>query len=184
VVPDASRIQDKVQLAETLGLNRFNPDYYALVLGNHVLGGGFYSTRLYRDLREETGLVYFVEARLDADQTRALYSIEYGCNSDNVAKARAIVLRNLEAMRTQPVSPDELRQAQAMLLREIPLAESSLASIAHGLISRSTLDLPLDEPTIAANHYVALTPEQVKAAFARWLRPEDLVQVTQGPAPR
>lgn len=38
-VPDNSRIQDQVTLAETLGLNRFNPDYYALELGNHILGG-------------------------------------------------------------------------------------------------------------------------------------------------
>ena len=55
-VPNASRVQDEVTLAETLGLNRFNPDYYALELGNHVLGGGFYATRFYRDLREKGGL--------------------------------------------------------------------------------------------------------------------------------
>ena len=54
-VPDQSRIQAKVTLAQTLGLTRSNPDYYALELGNHVLGGAFYATRLYRDLREETG---------------------------------------------------------------------------------------------------------------------------------
>ena len=48
-VPNASRIQDKVTLAQTLGLTRSNPDYYALELGNHVLGGGFYATRLYQD---------------------------------------------------------------------------------------------------------------------------------------
>jgi zinc protease len=44
-VPNARRVQDEVTLAETLGLNRFNSDYYALELGNHVLGGGFYATR-------------------------------------------------------------------------------------------------------------------------------------------
>ena len=40
-VPNATRVQDNVTLAEVLGLNRFSPDYYALELGNHVLGGGF-----------------------------------------------------------------------------------------------------------------------------------------------
>jgi len=39
-VPDASRVQDKVTLSHTLGLTRTNDDYYALDLGNHVLGGG------------------------------------------------------------------------------------------------------------------------------------------------
>jgi len=182
-VPDSSRIQDKVVLAQTAALIRSNPEYYALKLGNHVLGGGFYATRLYRDLRERTGLVYNVGVSLEANQTRAAYLVEYGCNPDNVAKARAIVVRNLVEMQTQPVSPKELRQAQAMLLREIPLSESSLSSIALGLISRSTLDLPLDEPTIAAKRYVALTAAEVQAAFAKYVRPQDLVEVTQGPIP-
>jgi zinc protease len=183
-VPDASRIQDQVVLAETLGLTRANPDYYALKLGDHVLGGGFYATRLYQDLRQKTGLVYSVSVELMAYQTRALYAIHYGCNPDNVAKARGIVVNNLHKMMSQPVEPDELRQAQAMLLKEIPLSESSLGRISQSLISRWVLDLPWDEPTIAARHYLALTPDQVKAAFAKWLRPEVLVQVTQGPAPR
>ncbi|MCK9375780.1 MAG: insulinase family protein [Syntrophobacterales bacterium] len=183
-VPDASRVQDKVTLAQTLGLTRGNPDYYALVLGNHVLGGGFYATRLYQQLREETGLVYYVGVTVEANQTRAAYAIDYGCNPGNVAKAQGIVVRNLAAMQTQPVAADELHQAKAMLLREIPLSESSLTSIAQGLLSRSILDLPLDEPTLAAQHYMAMTADQVKAAFAKWVRPPDLVQVTQGPTPQ
>jgi zinc protease len=97
-VPDVSRIQDKVMLAETLGLTRTSPDYYSLKLGNHVLGGGFYATRLYQDLRQKTGLVYFVSVGVSADQTRAIYSIDYGCNPDNVSKARSIVDQNLLKM--------------------------------------------------------------------------------------
>jgi zinc protease len=184
VVPDTSRVQDKVVLAQTVGMTRSNPDYYALVLGNHVLGGGFYASRLYQQLREETGLVYSVGVELEANKTRALYAVGYGCNPGNVAKARAIVYRNLVEMQKQPVNQSELRQAKAMLLRQIPLTESSLESIARGLISRSTLGLPLDEPTVAAHRYVALTPEQVKAAFSKWLRPNDLVQIVQGPTPK
>jgi zinc protease len=181
VVPDNSRVQDKVTLAETLGLNRSNPDYYALQLGNHVLGGAFYATRLYQDLREETGLVYYVSPSLDIGLTRSLYEISYGCDPQNVAAARAIIERDLREMLTTPVTPEELEQAKALLLREIPLSESSVDSIAEGLIYRATHDLPLDEPTLAARRYLKLTAEEVRKAFARWIRPGDLVQVTQGP---
>ena len=52
VVPDASRVQDETSLVETVPIERTNPDFYALELGDHVLGGGFYATRLYRDLRQ------------------------------------------------------------------------------------------------------------------------------------
>jgi len=55
--------------------------------------------------------------------------------------------------------------------------------IAQGWLSRSVLNLPLDEPTRAAHIYVKLTARDVKAAYANWLRPDDLVEVVQGPAP-
>jgi zinc protease len=183
-VPNQSRIQDKVTLAETLGLNRSNPDYYALKLGNHVLGGAFYATRLYQSLREKTGLVYYVSSSFDVGQTRALYAVGYACDPQNVAKAKVIVEQNLENMQSAPVSPGELQQAKALLLREIPLSEASVGSIAEGLIYRATHELPLDEPTRAAHRYLGLTAEEVRAAFAKWVRPNDLVQVTEGPSPK
>jgi zinc protease len=52
------------------------------------------------------------------------------------------------------------------------------------MISRTLIGLPLDEPIQAARRYVTLTGEDVRAAFAKWLRPDDLVQVTEGPAPQ
>ncbi|MGH7170014.1 MAG: insulinase family protein, partial [Gemmataceae bacterium] len=65
-VPDPEATQDTVSLAEQLTIDRFSPDYYPLQLGNHVLGGGFYATRLYHDLRQVAGYVYFVGVSLNA----------------------------------------------------------------------------------------------------------------------
>ncbi|ACO34623.1 MULTISPECIES: pitrilysin family protein [Acidobacterium] len=184
LVPDAQRVQDAVILAEQLKLNRFSPDYYPLQLGNHVLGGGFYATRLYHDLRQTTGLVYFVGVGMDATRTRASYSIQYGCDPGNVSKARALIVRDLDQMRTQEVSPSELHQAKSLLLRQIPLSEASETAVAEGLLGRAVIGLPLDEPLIAAKKYNALTAAQVRAAFARDLDPNNLVQVVRGPAPK
>jgi zinc protease len=183
-VPDTSRVQDKITLASTLGLNRSNPDYYALQLGNHVLGGAFYATRLYRDLRKEAGLVYYVSSSFNIGKTRSFYTVDYACDPENIAKAHALIIRDLKAMQTNPVTPSELRQAKALLLREIPLSESSIDHIADGLLHRAVHDLPLDEPTRAAQKYVQLTANQVMAAYAKWLRPDDLVEVSQGPPAR
>lgn len=181
VVPDASRVQDQVILAETLALNRYDPDYYALELGNHVLGGAFYATWLYRDLREEQGLVYYVDSSFQVGKTRAVYMVDYASDPANVAKARAIVTRDLKQMQTAPVSAAELLRAKTLLLRQTSLAEASVDSIAAGLISRTVLGLPLDEPVRAARRYLALTAKQVQAAYAKWLSTARLVQVTQGP---
>ena len=103
-VPDSSRVQDKVTLAETLTLTRTNADYYALQLGNHVLGGGFYATRLYRDLREKSGLVYFVDSSFNVGLTRGVYQVEYACDPPNVSKARAVILGDLKDMQTKKVT--------------------------------------------------------------------------------
>jgi zinc protease len=181
-VPDKARVQADVTLAQTLGITRSNPDYYALELGNHVLGGAFYATRLFRDLREETGLVYTVSTTFDVGVTRSIYGVTFGCYPQNVSKARAIVENDLRQMQTTPVSPEELDRARALLLRQIPLSESSTDAIAGVLLYLSTHLLPLDEPLRAARQYMALTAEQVKEAYAKWLRPDGLVQVVRGPS--
>ena len=183
-VPDASRVQDKITLAETLQLTRTNLDYYALQLGNHVLGGGFYATRLYRDLREKNGLVYFVDSSFTVGLTRGVYQVEYACDPPNVSKARAVILRDLKDIQTKKVTAQELHQAKLMLLRDIPLAESSVDYIAQGWLAYSALGLPLDERVHAGEIYVKLDADDVKNAFAKWLRPDGVVQVTQGPMPR
>jgi len=183
-VPDRSRVQDQVSLAETLAMDRFDPDYYALELGNEVLGGGFYASKLGQDLREQNGLVYFVSSSLDAGRTRTVYSVDYGCDPDNVSRARTLIVKDLKEMQTAPVDSARLERAKAILLRRIPLSESSVGSIARGWIYRVDAGLPLEEPTIAARHYLSLTGKDVEAAFAAHVRPADLVQVVQGPPPQ
>ena len=182
-VPDTSRIQDKVTLGETIGITRSDPGFYALQLGNNVLGGGFYSTRLSRDLRKNTGLVYSVGSLFDIGKSRGMYFVQYACDPGNVSKVHTSIVRELDDLRKSLVTADELQRAKIMLISQIQLEEGSTDGITQGLIRRWDLDLPLDEPAIAAQKYIQISAEDVRAAFANWLRPEDLVRVTQGPQP-
>jgi zinc protease len=183
VVPDPSRVQDETSLVETVGVTRADPAYYALQLGDHVLGGGFYATRLYHDLRQVAGYVYDVSNRLEAGKTRATYTVSYGSDPPNVSKARRLVARDLHAMQTTDVTPAELEQAKAILLRQLPLGESSEDDVAGALAARSIAGLPLDEAHRAATIYASITAAQVRAAFAKYVRPAAFVQVVQGPNP-
>lgn len=183
-VPDASRVQDRVTLAETLALTRLNPDYYALELGNNVLGGAFYSTRFTRHIRKDAGLVYSVQSDLQLSRTRGIYLVQYASDPQNVAKVHHMVAGEIRQMQNAPVTADELQRAKALLPRQISLDESGVGEIALGFIHRWDLGLPLDEPTIAARRYLALGAREVQAAFVKWLRPGDLVRVSQGPSPR
>ena len=183
-VPDPSHVQDEVELAEELEMNRFSHDYYTLQIGNYVLGGGFYATRLYRDLRQKAGYVYNIDDSLQAGQTRANYSITYGCDPKNVSKARVMVEQELRDMQKNNISPTELQQAKALLLRQIPLSEASEDSVASGFIGRARIGLPLDEPSNAAKRYFDMTADDVRAAFAKFVDPANFVQVVRGPAPQ
>ena len=182
-VPDASRVQDRVVLAQNLALTRSDPDYYPLALGNAVLGGSFYSTRLSIDLRKHAGLVYSVESVLQAGRTRSAYLVQYASDPQNVARAANMVAREITNMQTTPAGSDELTRVKAYLLRQIPLSEAGLDEIARAMLARTDLGLPLAEPQRAAERYIALDAAAVQEAFRKWLRPQDLVRVSTGPTP-
>ncbi len=184
LVRDGSRVQDQVTLVEVLGLDRKHPDYYPLEVGNHVLSGAFYATRLYRDLREKAGLVYTVESQMEIGKTRSLFAVFYACDPANAVRARSMVEGDLRAMQSVPITPEELRMAKALLIRKLPLSQSSTDSIAGELLRLVHDDLPLDEPRKGAERYLRITATDVRDAFAKWIRPGDFVQVTLGPPAR
>jgi zinc protease len=120
---------------------------------------------------------------LQAGRTRSVYLVEYASDPGNVRKAADMVAREVTAMQDTAVGADELTRVKACLLRQLPLSEAGIAEIAAGLLQRSDLGLSLDEPTNAAHHYIGLDGAGVQAAFRKWLRPQDLVRVSEGPAP-
>ncbi|MGE5626273.1 MAG: M16 family metallopeptidase [Bacillota bacterium] len=183
-VPDQSNVQDEVVLVQSLGSNLFNPERYALEVGNQVLGGSFYASRLSRDLREKSGLVYTVNSQFQWGRTRAYYQVNYGCDPDKVSEARNLVMNDLASMQAAPISAAELTRAKATLLRRIPLRAASVVDVAGVLLKHSVDGLPLDEDVIAAQHYVQMTPEAVQAAFKQWLKPANMVEVVKGPPPQ
>jgi hypothetical protein len=100
----------------------------------------------------------------------------------SVPKARESIDRDLRAMGTDNMTADELHQAKALLLRQMPLRESSEDAVAGGLLARAQMGLPLDDPARAAARYLALTADEVRAAFAKWINADRFVQVARGPA--
>ncbi|MES1923999.1 peptidase M16 domain-containing protein [Salinisphaera sp. T31B1] len=182
-VPDDAKVQDTVQLAETLGLHEDQRDYRALELGNQVLTGGFYASRLYRELRAERGLVYYIHSGIDASRTRTHLAFEYGALPDKVATANRLIADALTQMIDAPVSAAELHRARAELIRQVALNQASADAIGGGLLSRIERGAPLDAPYRAAAAYQKIDADEIQAAFKQWIRPDDLVRVIQGPAP-
>ena len=179
-VPDSTSLQDTVEVAETIDLPVTNPDRFNLMVGNTILGSGF-SSRLYRDLRVRTGYVYNVESQLDWTRTRSIYNASFGADPDKVSRARAALVADIKDLQANAVGDVELNRAKAQLLRRLPMQRASVDGLAALDLRLVDLNIPLDTPQIAAQHFYDASSAQVKLAFAKYLRPDDLAQVVKGP---
>ena len=183
VIDNSYASQDQVLMGQILPLNMHNPDRYALQLGNNVLGGNGFASRLMADIRVKHGYAYGAGSGMHFDRSRSIFFVQYGSDPDKVAPVNALIHQNLLEMQTTPIKQSELDNARQYEIRSIPVGVSSINSIARALLDWAWHDEPLDQPMVAAKRYLTLTPEQVQAAFKRYLKPNNLVQVVQGPPP-
>jgi zinc protease len=184
VVPNAYASQDTVLMGQMLDLNLHDPNRYALQLGNEVLGGNGFASRLMVDIRVKHGYAYGAGSGMRFDRSRSIFFVQYGSDPGKVAPVDNLVRENLAEMQDVPVKPDELTNAKQAVIRSIPLEVSSVAQIAKGLLTWSYKGEPLDEPMVAAKYYLNLTAQQVRDAFGKYIKPAHLVQVVQGPTPQ
>jgi zinc protease len=175
--------QDQVLMGQMLELNMHNPDRYALQLGNDVLGGNGFASRLMTDIRVKHGYAYGAGSGLRLDRSRSIFFVQYGSDADKVSAVDGLVRQNLLDMQNTPVKEDELSNARQYEIRSIPVGVASIDSIGRSLLNWAWHDEPLDQPMVAAKHYLSMTPEQVQAAFKKYLKPQSLMQVVQGPPP-
>jgi zinc protease len=184
VVPNAYASQDQVLMGQVMDLNLHDPARYALQLGNEVLGGNGFASRLMLDIRVKHGYAYGAGSGMNFERSRSVFFVRYGSDPERVGAVDALVRENLAQMQDEPVEADELTNARQARIRSIPLEVSSVERIAGSLLNWSYKGEPLDQPMVAAKFYLNLTAQQVQAAFKQYIRPANLVQVVQGSAPR
>jgi zinc protease len=180
----AGRLQAQVTLSEVIPIGNTDPDYPMLRLANTVLSGEFYASILYRDLREVHGYAYDVSSAIDAGRNRSVFSISYGSDPENVARASRLVVDDLTALQKAPLPREQLLRAQALVLGQLPIQRESYSALAWQLLAFSSAGQPLDEDVIEARAALSATPQRVQNAVAKWIRPQDLVRIVIGPEGR
>jgi len=181
-IPATGRVQAEVTLAETIPMTYANPDYAVLQLANTVLSGGFYDSILYRDVRETHGYAYSVDSRLSGGHNRSTFEVTYGADPQNVAAAQRIIVNDLALLQKTLLDPDRLLRAKALALGSLPVRQASYDGLASQLLTYAATGRPLNEDRIEAAAKLRATPQSVRAAMARWVRPKDFAQVIVGPA--
>ncbi|MFG0585946.1 M16 family metallopeptidase [Pseudomonas sp. zjy_9] len=172
--------QTHLMLAQ-LGIDRRDPDYAALYLGNQIFGGGGFGTRLMSEVREKRGLTYGVYSGFSAMQARGPFMINLQTRAELSEGTLALVKQLLADYLRDGPTQQELDNAKRELAGSFPLSTASNADIVGQLASMGFYDLPLSYLDDFMRDVQGLTAEQVKAAMARHLDPAALVVVTAGP---
>ncbi|WP_341303967.1 pitrilysin family protein [Pseudomonas sp. TMP25] len=164
-----------------LGIDRRDPDYAALYLGNQVFGGGGFGTRLMTEVREKRGLTYGVYSGFSAMQARGPFMINLQTRAELSDGTLQLVKSMLADFIANGPTEQELNNAKRELAGSFPLSTASNAAIVGQLGSMGFYDLPLSYLEDFMRDVQALTVEQVKTAVAKRLDVNALVIVTAGP---
>lgn len=168
-------------LLAQLGVDRREPDYAALTLGNQILGGGGFGTRLMEEVREKRGLTYGVYSGFSAMQARGPFMISLQTRAEQSVGTLQLVQDILRDYLASGPTQKELDDAKRELLGSFPLGTASNADIVGQLGVIGFYNLPLDYLDQFMAQVQALSVEQVKGAMARHLDPSKLVIVSAGP---
>lgn len=172
--------QTHLMLAQ-LGVDRREPDYAALVLGNQILGGGGFGTRLMEEVREKRGLTYGVYSGFSAMQARGPFMINLQTRAELSEGTLELVQGILRDYLATGPTAKELEDAKREMLGSFPLSTASNADIVGQLGAMGFYDLPLIYLDDFMTEVQGLSVEQVKAAMNRHLSADKLVIVTAGP---
>ena len=164
-----------------LGITRDDPDRYKVLVMNDILGGGGFSARLLTRIRSDEGLAYSASSSFGVGvYYEGVFRAGFQSRSETVARATAIVLEEIERIRTAPVEEEELRNSIAYFVETFSRSFSSAASTA-GLFASDEYT-GRDPAYLAAyrDNIASVTAEDVLDIAQRYLDPDALVILVVG----
>lgn len=155
-----------------LGVQRDNPDYYAIQVMNYILGGGGFNSHLVAKIREERGWAYDVGSAFIPDKYAGTFSVSLQTKNETAEPAIEAVLAEMRRIREQPVSDGELEDAKAFLTGSFPLRLDTSGKIARWLASIEYFGLGLDYTDRYPGLIHAITAADVQRVARAYLDPE------------
>lgn len=162
------------------GVARDDPDWYAALVMNHVLGGGGQQSRLFNEVREKRGLAYSVSSGLRTYKRAALLVVSTGSANERVAEAIRVIRTEMARLRNDGLTEAELADSKTYLTGALALSLDSSGSIASLLHSMQVDGLDPDHLTRRGALIAAVKLEDVRRVARRLLRDETLTTVVVG----
>jgi len=174
-----SSTQSHVYIGQT-GITRTDPDFFALYVGNHILGGNGLVSILSKEIREQRGLSYSVYSHLLPMQEPGPFLMGLQTKNNQVEQALEVLMHTLRQFLQDGPSSLQLKEAKQNITGGFPLQISNNAKIVEQLAMMGFYNLPLDYLDTFSSKVDAVTAAQVRDAFQRRIIPEHFVTVIVG----
>ena len=161
-------------------VTRSNPDYFPLLVGNYVLGGGGFVSRLMAEVREKRGLAYSVSSYFIPGKDTGIFRAGLQTKSDQAAMALEVMSSTIAKFIADGPTPSELLAAKSNLVNGYPLRIDNNRKLLDNVSSIAWNELPLDTMEIWTKQVEAVTLEQVTAAFQKYLAMDRMKIVVLG----
>ncbi len=159
-------------------IERGNPDFFPLLVGNYTLGGGGFVSRLMKEVRDKRGYAYSVYSYFSPMRQAGPFQIGLQTKRSQAKDAIKVARDVLDGFLQGGPSEEELAAAKANLTGSFPLRLDSNRKLLDNAAVIGFYGLPLDYLDQYQAKVQAVTIADVKRAFARYVRPENLITVT------
>lgn len=163
-----------------VGINYQNPDYFPLIIGNNILGGSIFSSRLFNEVREKRGLAYGVGSGFRMLAANGPFSVFLQTRNDQAKQAIEVTRQTLNNFVQNGPTPSELQRTKNQVINSFPLTIAGNDAIADNLLAIGFYHLPLDYLDTYLTKVNAVTQEQVKTAFQHHVQPNKMITVLVG----
>jgi zinc protease len=165
------------------GHKRNDPDFFALLLGNHILGGGGFTSRLTSEVREKRGLSYSVYSYFSPALHAGAFTVGLQTRPDQAAQAVDVARQVVKDFVEQGPTEAELQAAKDNLIGGFALRIDSNRKLLDNVANIAWNQLPLDYLDRWTENMAKVTTADVRRAFARVLQPGRMVTVVVGGKP-
>lgn len=158
-----------------LGIKRHNPDKYALIVMNMILGGDTFSSRLGRDIRTRRGLAYSIRSRFGWDTDYGLFVVYAGTKTQSEDEVMQLIRDSIDQLwKEGSVSDEEFTRAKQTILSQLIFNYDSAAKLANSQATFAFNGYPPDYLEVFRRGIEAVTPADVKRVAHKYLHPDAL----------
>jgi zinc protease len=161
-------------------MDRKDPDFFPLYVGNHILGGSGLVSQLYEEVREKRGLSYSVYSAFIPMQKKGPFILGLQTRNDQLEEALGVLRETLQRFHDQGPTDKELVAAKKNITGGFALRIDSNSKIIEYLAVIGFYGLPLDYLETFNDKVMAVTREQIRDAFQRRVHPDVMATVIVG----